>query len=176
MRARCEQSGSTLVMSMIVLIVLMLLGVTSMVVSDTQYRLSGNLQMEDTAMNNTETAINAAETWLASVNNFNNAGFTTYNSGLTPHLYPPATVLDPLTMAWNDNSSLLVGNTDQRYLIQMMSVPIKTADSSQSFGEHSSSGCPKVISTFQITSRGASGRGALKFVQSYYRVVSLLCS
>ena len=58
-----KQLGSTLIISLIILVILMLLGVSAVTTSNTQYKLAGNLQFEDAAMNNTETAINAAETW-----------------------------------------------------------------------------------------------------------------
>ena len=59
-----SERGSTLVISLIILIVLMLLGVMAMNTSDTQYKLAGNLQFEDVAMSNAEQAVDAAERWL----------------------------------------------------------------------------------------------------------------
>lgn len=172
------QSGSTLVISLIILILLMLLGVTAMKTSDTQFQLTGNLQFEDAAMNNTETAINAAEVWLATGTNFNNAAFTTYSAG-TPQLYPTGSLAaltppanDPLTMTWSDTNSLQVaGNTNQRYIIELMSTNNTLVGSSVATGGRASSACNKV-NTYRITARGASARGATKFVQSYYSVLS----
>ncbi len=167
-----RQSGSTLIVSLIILIILMLLGVTAMVTSDTQYKLAGNLQFENAAMNNTETAISSAETWLATGTNYNNAAFTAYDASL-PHLYPLGMLTDtaPLTMTWSDSNSIQVSDTNQRYIIELMSVGNRLAGSSQAVGGRASSGCNQV-NTYRITARGASARGTTKFIQSYYSVLS----
>jgi len=171
-----RQSGSTLIISLIILIILMLLGVTAMNISDTQYKLAGNLQFENAAMNNTETAISTAENWLATGTNYTNAAFTTYDVA-NPHLYPigylearTAPDNDPLTMDW-DSNSIQVDNTNQRYIIELMSIGNRLAGSSQIVGGRASSGCNQV-NTYRITARGASARGAIKFVRSYYSVLS----
>jgi type IV pilus assembly protein PilX len=176
---RHNQSGSTLIVSMIILILVMLVGVTAMTSSKTGYQLAGNLQFEQSAMNSTETAINAAESWLATGTNWSNAGFTTYSSGSTPQLYPigalaalTAPANDPLTMTWADTNSVQVAsNANQRYIIEQMSTNNRLTGSSQVVGGRSSSGCNQV-NTYRITARGASARGAVKFVQSIYSVLS----
>jgi type IV pilus assembly protein PilX len=172
---RRAQSGSTLVISLIVLIILMLLGVTAMMTSDTQYKLAGNLQFENAAINNAETAINTAEIWLAGttggVANFRDAGFTTYDGAASPQLYPTGAAPDPLTMTWSDSNSIQVGSTNQRYFIELMSTNNRLVGSSQAVGGRSSSGCNQV-NTYRITARGTSARGATKFIQSYYSVLS----
>lgn len=184
---RRRQSGSTLIISLIILVILMLLGVTAMNTSDTQYKLAGNLQFEDAAMNNTETAVAAAETWLATGTNYLNAGLTSDAciSRSVTHLYPldttvtPATLClsgytapdnNPLTMVWGDGNSLVAAD-NQRYLIELMSINNTLVGSSVATGGRASSGCNKV-NTYRITARGASARGATKFVQSYYSVLS----
>lgn len=186
---RRRQSGSTLIISLIILVILMLLGVTAMNTSDTQYKLAGNLQFEDAAMNNTETAVAAAETWLATGTNYLNAGLTSDAciSRSVAHLYPldstvtPATLClsgyaapdnNPLTMVWdNGNSVRAATDNNQRYLIELMSINNTLVGSSVATGGRASSGCNKV-NTYRITARGASARGATKFVQSYYSVLS----
>ena len=170
---RKRQSGSTLIISLIILVLLMLLGVTAMNTSDTQYKLAGNLQFEEIAMNNTETSVSTAETWLAasSVANYNNAGFTAYNSLTTPELYPAAAGVDPLTLNWTDATSKQVGADNQRYIIEQVSTNSRLAGSSQAVGGRTSTGCNQV-NTYRVTARGTSSRGATKFVQSYYSVLS----
>jgi type IV pilus assembly protein PilX len=169
-----------LIISLIILILLMLLGVTAMNTSDTQFKLTGNLQFEDAAMNNAETAISTAETWLATGTNFSNAAFTTYNgSADTYQLYPIGVLAaltapdnDPLTMKWADTNSLQVaGNTDQLYIIEQMSTNNTLVGSSVTTGGRASSACNRV-NTYRITARGTSARGATKFVESYFSVLS----
>jgi len=172
-----KQNGSTLIVSLIILIILMLLGVTAMNTSDTQTKLAGNLQFENEAMNNAETAMSAAEVWLRTGTNLNDVGFTTYSSGNTSQLYPidylaglTAPNNDPLTMTWSDTNSISVAS-NQRYIIEKTSSNSRLVGSSQAVGGRTSSGCNQV-NTYRITARGESRRGSIKFVQSYYSVLS----
>lgn len=172
------QSGATLVTSLLILVLIMILGVTAMTTSDTQFRLAGNVQFEDSAMNNAETAITTAENWLATGSNFRNAGFTTYTTA-TAHLHPighlatlAAPANDPLTMVWSDSNSVLLSTgSNQRYLIELVTLNSRLQGSSMALGPRRSAGCNQV-DTFLITARGQSARGATKFVQSYYSVLS----
>lgn len=177
---RPSERGSALIISMIILIILMLLGVTAMTTSDTQFKLAGNLQFEDAALNNAETAIAAAEALLADGVSYQNAGLlTAYDAALTPQFYPigvleglAAPDNDPLTMTWDDNNSAQVaGNPNQRYIVEAMSINDRLVGSSQCIGCRISSGCNQV-NTYRLTGRGVSARGAIRFVQSYYSVLS----
>ncbi|NOT65752.1 MAG: hypothetical protein HOP06_06985 [Methylotenera sp.] len=178
-----KQTGSTLILGLFILILIMLLGVTAMKVSDTQFQLAGNLQFEDLAMNNAEAAIDAGERWLAGTTggtkNYLNAGFTTaatvnYTSdggnAMTTKLYPLASTPDPFTdSTW---SGLQVeANSNQSYFIQLASTNSSLVGSNQATGGRASSGCSKV-NTYRIIARGTSARGATKFVQSYYSALS----
>ncbi|WP_212785981.1 pilus assembly PilX family protein [Ferrigenium kumadai] len=170
-----RQTGSTLIISLIILIILMLLGVTAMTVSDTQYKLAGNLQFEDAALNNAEAAVTTAESWLSSATggtaNIRNAGFTTYDSAATAHLYPTGTAPAPLTLDWSDSNSVQVGDNSRRYFIELVSVNSRLLGSSQAIGGRSSAGCNQT-NTYLINARGTSARGTTKFIQSYFSVLS----
>lgn len=167
-----RQCGATLVIALLVLVLIMMLGIAAVNTSDTQFKLAGNLQFEDSAMNNAETAVAAAESWLATGTNHANAGFTTANAANTPQLVPSTGMPSPLSMTWGDANSLAVaGNTSQRYFIQLLSVGNTLQGSSQVVGGRKNTVCNKV-NTYQVTARGASARGATKFVQTYYSVLS----
>ena len=193
-KLRHRQTGATLIIGMIILILLMLIGVAAIRSSDTQFQLAGNLQFEDAAMNNAETAINAAETWLKTGTNYQLAGLSSdaCNTRTVSHLYPmnrtvtpPTPCLpgyaapnnDPLTMAWSDTNSLAVpdsggvANISQRYIIELMSTNNRLVGSGQTVGSRVSTGCNQV-NTYRITARGSSARGAVKFIQSFYSVLS----
>ena len=171
-----KQAGSTLVVSLVILIILMLLGVGAITTSDTQFQLAGNLQFENAAMNNTETAITTAETWLASGTNYTDPAFTAPIAA-TPHLYSASSVPapDPLSIAWdNNNSASVAGNDNQRFIIEQLSANNRLNTSNQTMGR-GSSGC-NMVNTYQITARGESRRGATKFIQSFYSVLLPLSS
>jgi Tfp pilus assembly protein PilX len=178
LRFHTRQKGATMIVSMVVLLLIMMIGIASFTTSNTQFKLAGNLQFEDGAMNNAEAAITAAEQWLSAGTNFNDAGFTTY-SAATPQLHPighlaglTAPANNPLTMTWSDSNSVQVAS-NQRYLIERLSVNNRLSTSSQATGGRTSTGCNQV-NIYAITARGQSARGATKLVQSTYSVLSCL--
>lgn len=176
LRSPARQKGATLIVALVVLLLIMMIGVTSITTSNTQFKLAGNLQFEDGAMNNAEAAISAAEQWLSTGTNYSHAGFSTY-SGATPHLHPighlaglTAPANNPLTMTWSDSNSMEVAD-NQRYLIELLSLNNRLRTSSQAQGGRTSTGCNQV-NIYAITARGQSARGATKYVQSIYSVLS----
>jgi len=191
-RFPARQKGATLVIALLILVLIMMIGITAVSTSNTQYKLAGNLQYEDVALNNAETAVTAAETWLSTGANFRNGGFTAYDRAATPELLPighlgaQAAVNDrsPLSMTWRDSTEdpgtanslsvvdpVLGRNTAQRYFVELMSTNNRLLGSSQVVGGRSSSGCNQV-NTYQITGRGTGARGAAKYIQSFYSVLS----
>jgi type II secretory pathway pseudopilin PulG len=155
-----KQSGSTLIVSLIILILLMLIGVSAMTTSDTQFKLTGNLQYETLAMNNAEAAANAAERWLDA------------NAGTTPSKPAISTLQDPLTMTWDDSNSLKVANLEeQRYVIGFVVLKASPLaglglDCTSASNAHNFD----CVNTYLVTARGKSGRGAVKIIQTYYAV------
>lgn len=181
-----HQRGATLVIALLILVLIMMIGITAVSTSNTQYRLAGNLQFENSALNNAEAAVTTAENWLSSGNNARNIGFDARNQAVTPQLYPIGGAPNPLTVAeWRDSqedlatanslrvSDPLTGNPNasQRYFIEQMSINNRLQGSSQAVGGRVSAGCNQV-NTYLITGRGISARGATKFVQSYYSVLN----
>lgn len=141
-----KQSGSALIISMIILIILMLLGITAMSISDTQYKLAGNLQFENMALNNAEASVVAAEQWLEA------HAAATPSVNPVPAPFDPFTITDPYTIGYvSTNASPLAG---------------MGLDCSDPSNEHNFD----CVHTYLITARGEGGRGATKFVQVYYAV------
>lgn len=174
LHSRSRQTGSTLVISLIIMILVMILGVTSVTTSDMQFKLAGNLQFEDGALNGAETALNTAESWLSSGTNYQSTDFDDCTP-TNPYLYglgcAVAAGFDPLTSSWDDTNSFQLGSDNQRYIIELISQGSRMLGSNQAVGGRASSGCNQV-NTYQVTGRGRSGRGAVKFVQSYFSVLS----
>jgi Tfp pilus assembly protein PilX len=165
---RAKQKGSTLIVSMMLLILIMMMGVTAMVSSDTQFKLAGNIQFEDAAINNAEAGINAAESQLLDLAYSASVGFTTYSSA-TPERYPITAVVDPLTMAWSDTNSQMVGDDSKRFIVQLVSKNVSLTTSGVGVGGRTSA-LPSVVNTYLITARGTSARGSTKYLQSYFKV------
>lgn len=166
------QRGSTLVISMIILIVLMLLGVTAMVTSNTAFKLAGNLQFENNAMNSAEAVLSEVENWLkVGIIDYNHVDFFAAPpvTASTTGRYPKNSGVDPANMTWNDTNSAVAGQG--RYIIELMSTSNILIGSSVTVGGQPSYACNKV-NTYRITARGASARGAAKLVQSYFSVLT----
>ena len=165
-----KQRGSTLVTSIIVLILIMMMGMSAMVTSDSQLKISGNLQFEDTAANNAESGIATAESALASVGYCASIGFTAdAHSAATPEQYSIHAALTPSTMSWDDTSSRRVTDDSQRYMIQLISENVVSDASGLGVGGRPSTP-PNAVNTYLITARGTGARGSVKFIQSYFRV------
>lgn len=183
-----KQRGATLVVALFILIVLMIIGVMAMTTANTQFKLAGNLQFENMAKNNAENQIIAAESWLSTPDAtaplftlyINNPGFTTWSSA-TPQLHPIGHLAtlgilnsDPLNMTdaqWRANSTSTLLAPDG-YLIEELANNVATTGGNASSGDGGgSSGCNSV-NVFRITARGTNARGAVRFVQTVYRVLS----
>lgn len=169
------QRGSTLVVSMIMLVVLMLLGVMSMTTSDTAYKLAGNLQFENNALNNSEAALSDAENSLQNgVIDINHADFAAASSvtAAASGFYPEGANIDPYNMAWDNTDSVSPSGDDtQRRMVQLMSTNTVQIGENYVAGIPQSSACNKV-NTYVITARGSSARGSTKLVRSYYSVLT----
>jgi Tfp pilus assembly protein PilX len=162
-----NQAGSSLVVSMIMLVVLMLMGVGALVVSNTQFRMAGNLQFQNLAMTNAESALAQAENWIAT--NFASPNLVTRVNG---GLYPLGTAPDAYTMAWNDTTSQAVDAFGtQRYTIEVLAADrVLPSNSITSCNIYGLSGpCPRV-NVYRISARGSSVRGSVKIVQSVFTV------
>jgi type IV pilus assembly protein PilX len=189
-RHPARQRGATLVVALVVLVLIMMVGIMAVSTSNNQFKLAGNLQFEDSALNNAETAVTAGENWLrpdsSAPNNrhFDDPGFSTYDRNATPQLLPmgrleglAAPNNNALTMTWVDatentataNSVMVGGNPAQRYFIQLIgrniappggSLVLKTPNCTEN-----------AVNTYLITGRGTSARGASKYIQSLYSVL-----
>jgi Tfp pilus assembly protein PilX len=162
-----RQRGASLVVTLVMLVVLMLMGVSAIVVSNTQFRMAANLQFQNLAMSNAESALAQAENWIAA--NINDPGFTTRSPG---GLYPVGTAPDAYTMSWDDSSSVRVDALgSQRYMVELLIenrvLPSNSLGNCNVYGQ--SAPCPRV-NVYRLTSRGSSILGAVKMVQSIFAV------
>ena len=170
---RSKQRGATLVMALIVLVLIMMLGIAAVNTSNTQFKITANLQMEDTAFNNAEFAVSSARNWLtANSTNYLSSDFLTTNT--TPGLMHMSATNSPLTLTWTDADSIAV-NASSRYTIQLMSINSVSSGQSAAIGKQTTGvGSNQKYYTYLITGYGTSARGAKKFIQEYvqYRPLS----
>jgi len=168
-----QRGASSLFLTVILVMVVMMLAVTAAVLSNTQFRLAGNLQFENIAFNLAEGAVASAENWLSTGTHAKDGGFTTYASS-TPQVYPIGYLatnnLDPLTMTWPDTTKVDVAG-DQRYLIEKYGADNQPLGTGLDTGGRPLTGCQKV-DVFLISALGKSARGTRKSVQTTYSVPS----
>ena len=172
---RKRERGISLVTTLVMLLAVMVLGLSAITISKSQFMLAGNLQFQSGALNEAEAAATAAEQWLSSGTNYLNAGFTTYNTSagyLYPIGYMTANSIDPMTMTWNTTNSVQVGSiTTQRYLIEFIAKDKTLIPTGLAVGGRPSSGCNKT-NVYRIIAQGGSARGSSRMVQSIYSVLS----
>jgi len=173
-----QRGASSLFLTVILVLVVMLLALTAAMLSNTQFKLAGNLQFENIAFNLAEGALASAESWLGSGGagtNAKSAGFETFSTD-TPSLYPKdhfaTNNLDPLTMTWSNSNSTAVGGDDaQRYMIEKIGRDNYPSGQGLVDNSHQLGGCQKV-DVFRISTRGTSAKGTVKFTQTVYSVPS----
>lgn len=165
---RFRQRGSILVISLIILLVLTVLGLSSMSTSTMEERMSGNTRDRARALQAAEVGLRRAETFIdtiASVEAFGqNVGL--YAEGVHPDIEDPAT--------WTDDASIqldadtVAGVASQpRYIIEHMSTQGQDDINIGGYGE--SSGM-QALDTYRITVRATGGSDdAVVMLQSYYR-------
>ncbi len=170
---RMRQRGISLVTTLVMLVAVMVLGLSAILSSKSDFMLSGNLQFQSAALSQAEASVVVAERWLAAGTNYLNGGFTTYSTA-NGHLYPigylAANGIDPVAMNWGDGNSVQVAD-NQRYLIELLAKDRTLIPTSLNLGGRAASGCNRV-NVYRIIAQGGSGRGASKFVQSIYSRLS----
>ena len=174
--AMSRQRGASLVVSLIMLVLLTLLGVSALTVSNTQSRLASNIVLQTRAAQEADSALSQAENLLAlaKIDTETLTGFDGNNAGLAKHVDDgPKVLLDPLAdSTWSDASSKKLSDT-QRYVVEVYAPRVKPAgdsDGTCTYGE--AAVCPD-INVFRVTARGTAPGGATRFVQSVFAVRAL---
>ncbi len=163
-----SQRGATLIVGLVILGVLLLLSAGAVMVANTQTKVSGNVQQRSLAVANAESAISVAENWLNT-----NAADSGFGALSVPGLYPSTSLVDALSMPWNDSTSIAVPNTNgnQRYAIELY-MPLRrppTSSVAQCNTYGATAPCTQV-NLFRVTARGVSASGATSTVQTIYAV------
>lgn len=165
---RNHQRGASLLVVISLLLAIGLMSLTGFYLSRGQYQLVGNIQYQELAFNQAETATAVAEKWLVDGTNAQLPAFTTYDSS-TKGLYPidglAALGLDPKTMAWNDGNSIVVG--EARYVIEQVARAVKLPGGSLQIGQAAGGSC-RAVDLFRIVARSELPRGSSRMVETVY--------
>lgn len=160
-----RQSGISLLMALVLLAGIMLIGVLTFNVSDTQFKQSGNQQFQAAALDSAETAVSVAESWLINGGLSGNRLNPAFDIGGTgaQGLYPFGSApFDPMVET-NWTNSISVSPT-QQYIIQ------KTRNAIAKPGfSCSGSGCVNpTVNVYRIVARGVGAKGAQRIVETTY--------
>ncbi|MFZ5594350.1 MAG: pilus assembly PilX family protein [Pseudomonadota bacterium] len=162
-----KQHGSVLIVSLMILLVLTLIGVTAMGVSTLEEKMAGNSRDQALAFQAAEAALRDAETVLngiATTAAFNNTNGL-YATGQAPDIFTNAT--------WTGSASrtgTAVANVPSppRFIIELIGV---TGQPPPMLGGYGPSPGVDQITNFRITARGTGGTdGATVLLQEYYGV------
>ena len=158
-------------MSLLVVVALLLaiglMALTAFTLSRGQYQLVGNIQYQEQAFQQAETASAIAENWLTTTANSRLAAFDTYSSA-TPGLYPEGKMTelgrDPKTMVWTDSNSVTAGSG--RYVIERIARSVKQPGASLQVAQKATAAC-RSVDLFRVISRSSSTRGSSRLIETY---------
>lgn len=164
-----KQQGAALVVSMVILIVLTIMGLTSISVTKSELSMAGNLREQGLTFQAAEAGLKFAEDLVE-----DNVSKTSYDD--STGLYSSGTA-DPDYMeseTW-DNMSLeadtdLTNVTAQpRYIVKYLGDRAQNQGALPNIGGYGGAQPGSVISNFRITSRGSGLTGtSFRYIQSYY--------
>ena len=160
-----RQRGASLIVTLVMLGVITILGISSFVASSSQFRMAANMQFQNTATQFAESALAQAETWITT--NFTNGGFATRGSG---GLYPSGTGPDALNMTWDATTSVVVDSTKSYFIEQLVVNRVLPSNSVGSCNVYGLSGPCPTVNVFRLTGRGTAVMGTSRTVQSVFAV------
>jgi len=161
-----RQRGATLMISLMILLVMTLIGITSMGTSNLEEKMAGNDRDINMAFHAAEAALRQAESYvmndIASTAAFDGTNTGLYAVDSNPDIDAAATWTNSL----NYSGTISGINTAPKYIIEVMGAVGNEDVNISGYGESSGAG---IITTFRITTRGTGGTdGSVAMLQSYY--------
>lgn len=167
-----KQTGATLIVSLLILLVMTLLGVTAMQTNILEEKMSGNSKDMSLSLQAAEAALREAEDYVDAI-----VSPAAAFDGNTPGLYPDGTNVDVYAdSTWwlNDANTIEYGSaitnvsTKPRYIIELTGeIGSSTTDVNiNNYGESSGAG---TVNSFRVTARGTGGSDStVTLLQAYY--------
>lgn len=164
-----NQSGMTLVVSLIILISLTILGVASMQATRTEVSMAGNLRESGITFNAAEAGLRAAESYVSG--SLSKNVYTDPSTGLYGETDEDPDYSD--SAAWTASQTVpftLPHVAEQPvFIIRYIGDRSQNEVAAVNIGGYGSSQPGMTVSNFRITSRGTGQTGnANRYVQSYY--------
>jgi len=163
---KSAQRGATLMISLMILLVMTLIGVTSMGTSNLEEKMAGNDRDLNLSFQAAEAALRQAEDYVNN-NIVSTAAFDGTNTGLytqdsNPDIFAAATWANSISY----NGTINYVNTAPQYIVEITSTIGDDDINVSGYGESSGSG---TITAFRVTARGTGGTdGAVTLLQSNF--------
>lgn len=150
---RPYHTGATLAVTLIILFVITLLGVSAIKITQMQEKMSSNLQDKELSFAAAETALTEGEQWVLNLASQPNADASCSSFPCTRVVYQNFILEDQDSSWWNANSAAYPNNlqnikTPPRYIVEFLQFVPDTLEignaSNKNFGVH----------YYQITARG----------------------
>lgn len=162
-----SQRGVSLIVAMVMLIVLTLIGVSSMNTAITELKMAGSMQQQSAALNRADELLRVGENDVeAIVNNPSAFDFTAGGDGY----YVTADNIDVYDLSWSNLNPIQGATANDLYVTEYLgpkAIPgesIKVSNDGRIVGG--------AVHTFRITSRSTTGKSAMRLVQSLYVTLS----
>jgi len=164
-----QQTGATLIVSLLILLVMTLLGVTAMQTNILEEKMSGNSKDVSLSLQAAEAALREAEAYVETI-----VSPAAAFDGTTAWLYPDGNNIDIYAAAtWNTARSYQTGDitgvtTRPKYFIELYG-EIGSASTDININGYGESSGTANISGFRVTARGTGGSNeTVTILQSYY--------
>ena len=165
-----QQSGTVLAISLIMLVLLTLIGITGTRVTSLEEKMAGNSRDQNLAFQAAEAALRSGEdkivNGIVSLSAFSGAPYYGEDAVLPDHL---------ATTSWSSTNSLAytgsipLVNAQPRYYIKYLGTNDTNSDASININGYGESSAGTTVSRFTIIARGTGGQDTSQvFLQSYY--------
>lgn len=167
---RQQQSGMTLIVSLIILVSLTVLGVTSMQSTRTEVSMAGNQRESGLTFAAAEAGLRNAETFVGASISVN--VYTDSDNGLYDDSEDDPDYMEHDT--WQNNAqdastTLSYAAEQPRFIVKYLGDRSQNEVAAVNIGGYGSSQPGKTVSNFRITARGVGQtNSAARIVQSYY--------
>lgn len=169
-----QQNGAVLAVSLMILIVLTLIGVSSINGSILDLVMSGNTQNRVRALNNAETTMLIAQKEVTGNGSITVTGGVLSCDAVLTGLYHDAngacagvvtpTFIDPSSLDWDGTDSIAGIDANNRYTLEAMGIQT----SAECSGDVEDTDCTSKFAVYRITSRSEDIRGTVRMVQAIW--------
>jgi len=162
-----RQRGVSLIVAMVMLIVLTLIGVSSMNTAITELKMAGSMQQQTIALNRADEMLRVGEDDVEKIVNDPSAfDFSAGGDGY----YVVDDKIDVFDLSWANLKPIQGSSADDLYVTEYLgpkAIPgesVKVSTDGRIVGG--------AVHTFRITARSTTGKGARRLVQSLYVTIS----